>query len=263
MLVTIIGSGNVATVMGKVLTEKGHTIAEVYSRDAMHAADLAKQLQAKAVTDSKLLDRTSDVYIIAVADNALAEIASQLSLQNKLVIHTAGSVSKEILKTVSDRYGVLWPMKMIRKPMNTLEPVTIVVDGNSESVTSELEKFARLFSTTITRADDAMRSKMHMLAAILSNFTNHLYHLAADYCEAEHIDFSVFYPIIEETVQQIHGAHPRNVQAGPAFRGDGLTIDKHVEILAKYPQIRKVYEAMTESIQESFGNKGQGTEDRS
>jgi predicted nucleic acid-binding Zn finger protein len=34
----------------------------------------------------------------AVTDDALAEVASQLSLQNKLVIHTAGSVSKEILK---------------------------------------------------------------------------------------------------------------------------------------------------------------------
>jgi predicted dehydrogenase len=51
MLVTIIGSGNVATVMGKVLTEKGHVIAEVYSRDPIHAATLAKQLQANVVTD--------------------------------------------------------------------------------------------------------------------------------------------------------------------------------------------------------------------
>jgi hypothetical protein len=58
-----------------------------------------------------------------------------ISWQNKLVIHTAGSVSKEILKTSSDKYGVLWPMKMIRKPMNTLEPVTIVVDGNTDPVT--------------------------------------------------------------------------------------------------------------------------------
>jgi predicted short-subunit dehydrogenase-like oxidoreductase (DUF2520 family) len=244
MLVTIIGSGNVATVMGKVLTEKGHVIAEVFSRDTSHATVLAKQLQAKVVADINMLDPNSDVYLMAVTDDALAEVASQLSLQNKLVIHTAGSVSKEILKTVSNRYGVLWPMKMIRKPMNTLEPVTI-------------ENFAGLFSTTITRADDVMRSKMHMLAAVLSNFTNHLYHLAAGYCEAEQIDFSVFYPIIEETALQIQETHPQNVQAGPAFRGDRQTIEKHVEILAKYPQIRQVYEMMTESIAKSFENKTQ------
>ncbi|MES2374103.1 MAG: DUF2520 domain-containing protein [Bacteroidota bacterium] len=252
MLVTIIGSGNIATVMGKVLTEKGHVIAEVYSRDPSHVADLAKQLHANAVSNIEMLNRNSDVYLIAVADDALAEIASQLSLHNKLVMHTAGSVSKEILKTVSDSYGVLWPMKMIRKPMKTLEPVTIVVDGNTESVTKQLEQLASIFSKTVTRADDDTRSKMHMLAALTSNFTNHLYHLAADFCEAENIDFSVFYPLIEETAQQIQTHHPKEVQAGPAFRGDRQTLEKHVQILANYPQIRKVYEAMTESIRGSF-----------
>lgn len=257
MLVTIIGSGNVATVMGKVLTEKGYVIAEVYSRNPSHAAILAKQLQANAVSNITMLDRNSDVYLIAVADDALAELASQLSLPNKLVMHTAGSVSKEILKTASDSYGVLWPMKMIRKPMKTLEPVTIVVDGNTESSIKQVEQFAGIFSPTITRADDAMRSKMHMLAALLSNFTNHLYHLAADYCEAEQIDFSVFYPIIEATALEIRENHPKNVQAGPAIRGDSQTIEKHVQILEKYPQMRQVYEAMTESIGKSFGNKTQ------
>jgi predicted short-subunit dehydrogenase-like oxidoreductase (DUF2520 family) len=255
MLVTIMGSGNVATVMGKVLTGNGHVIAEVYSRDPTHAALLAKQLRANAVTDINRLNRNADVYLVAVADDALAEVTSQLSLPGKLVIHTAGSVSKEILKTVSDKYGVLWPMKMIRKPMNTLEPVTIVVDGNTESVASGIEQFARLFSTNITRADDAMRGKMHMLAAVLSNFTNHLYHLAADYCEEEHIDFSVFYSMIEETAQQIRENHPGGVQAGPAFRGDQQTIEKHVQILDKYPQMRKIYEAMTQSIEKSFEGK--------
>jgi predicted short-subunit dehydrogenase-like oxidoreductase (DUF2520 family) len=255
MLVTIIGSGNVATVMGKVLAEKGHVIAEVYSRDPIHAATLAKQLNANAVNDLKMLNRNADVYLVAVTDDVLAEVASQLSLPNKLVMHTAGSVSKEILKNVSDSYGVLWPMKMIRKPMNTLEPVTIVVDGNTESATIKIEQFANIFSATITRADDIMRSKMHMLAAILSNFSNHLYHLAADYCEAEHIDLSVFYPIIEETALQIQENHPKDVQAGPAFRGDEQTIERHVQILAKYPQIRKVYETMTESIGKSFNDK--------
>jgi hypothetical protein len=59
--------------------------------------------------------------------------------------------------------------------------------------------------------------------------------------------------MIEETALQIQENHPKDVQAGPAFRGDRQTIEKHVQILEKYPQIRKVYEAMTESIGKSFG----------
>jgi len=108
-------------------------------------------------------------------------------------------------------------------------------------------------SPVVVRADDLLRSKMHMLAAITSNFTNHLYHLAMDYCEKENIDFSFFYPLIEETAQKIQANHPKQVQAGPAFRGDRLTLEKHRLLLEKYPQIQKVYMEMSESIRLSFG----------
>jgi predicted short-subunit dehydrogenase-like oxidoreductase (DUF2520 family) len=253
MQVTIIGSGNVATVMGRLLLDKGHTIDQLFSRNPVHTMQLARQLNTKAITDLATLDTGSDLYIIAITDDAIAEIAAQLSLKNKLVVHTAGSVSKEILKNTSTDYGVLWPMKMIRKSMTTLESVTIVVDGSSEPVTRQLEQLATEFSPTVTRADDATRRKMHMLAAITSNFTNHLYHLAADYCAAENIDLSFFYSLIEETAQRIQTQHPKELQAGPAFRGDRQTLEKHVQLLEKYPQIQRVYRAMTDSIGESFG----------
>jgi len=254
MQVTIIGSGNVATVLGKLLLEKGYTICEVYSRNAEHAKQLALQLQAKPVADLQTLNASADIYLIAVTDDALPGVAAQLSLKDKLVIHTAGSVSKEILKNTSTNYGVLWPMKMIRKTMTTLEPVTIVVDGSSEPVTRQLEQLATEFSSVVTRADDQTRINMHMLAAITSNFTNHLYHLAVEYCAAENIDPTFFYPLIEETAQRIQTHHPKEVQAGPAFRGDKQTIEKHLQLLEKYPRIRKVYEAMTGSISSYFGN---------
>ncbi|MEO7530345.1 MAG: DUF2520 domain-containing protein [Sediminibacterium sp.] len=255
MQVTIIGSGNVATVLGRLFIKNGHSVGEIYSRDFNHASFLAEQLNAKSVSDLGMLDKNADLYFIAVSDDALAEVAAQLNVNDKLVVHTAGSVSKEILQKISTKYGVLWPMKMIRKSMATLEPVTIVVDGSSQTVTHQLFQLATEFSSTVTIADDETRGKMHMLAAITSNFTNHLYHLAADFCAAENIDFSFFYPLIEETALRIRNHHPVEVQAGPAFRGDRQTLEKHVQILAKYPQIQKVYEAMTESITKSFKDK--------
>lgn len=257
MQVTIIGSGNIATVLGRLFIQKGHQIQQVYSRNAVNAGTLAKQLQAEAVSDLIKLDTKADLYLLAVTDDALPGIAAQLSLGDALVLHTAGSVSKEVLSTVSTNYGVLWPMKMIRKPMTTLEPVTVLIDGSSEQVIHEIEKIALLFSPVIARADDNMRAKMHMLAAITSNFTNHLYHLAADYCVAESIDFRFFYPVIEETAQRIQTQHPQELQAGPAFRGDSQTLNKHRQLLAQYPQLAKLYQALSESIAESVTNISQ------
>ncbi len=252
MLVTIIGSGNVASVLGRVLVNKGYTVDKVYSRNRQHAVVLANELGAAATDDLYELDDTSDLYLMAVTDGSLAEITSSLSFKNKLVVHTAGSVSKEILSNTSERYGVLWPMKMIRKQMTTVQPVTMVVDGSSEEVITQIEKLAHLFTDTVIRADDAKRAQMHMVAAFTSNFANHLYHLAADFCAREKIDFSVFYPIILETAHRLQEGYPKNLQAGPAFRGDQKTMDAHAAMLSTYPQMARIYGMMSKSIGDIF-----------
>ena len=252
MEVVLIGSGNIATVLGRLLQQNCYRISQVYSRNRAHAEILAAELKAVPIADLPLLNRNADLYIVAVTDDALPRIAAELSLENALVIHTAGSVSKEILKNASTQYGVLWPMKMIRKTMQTIRPATIVIDGNSEKVIQRVEAIARGFSETITIADDHLRTKMHMLAAVTSNFSNHLYQLAADYCEQENIDFSLFYPIIEETAIRIQSTHPKGVQAGPAMRGDRQTLETHQQLLQKYPQLAQLYTVLSNSIRVSF-----------
>lgn len=252
MQVTIIGSGNVATVMGTILFRKGHTIRQVIGRNPVATQALAGQLQATAVNDLAAMQVHAGTYLLAVSDGAVAEIAAQLSLGDQLLVHTAGSVSKQVLAKASSRYGVLWPMKMIRKPMHELAPVTMVTDGNTEEVMREIEVMAKIFDAATVRADDALRAKMHLVAAFTSNFSNHLYHLAADICEAEQIDFRLFYPIIEATVQNLQQQHPASVQAGPAFRGDRQTEAKHLELLGGYPQAKQIYEMMSDSIRKRF-----------
>jgi predicted short-subunit dehydrogenase-like oxidoreductase (DUF2520 family) len=96
---------------------------------------------------------------------------------------------------------------------------------------------------------------MHLIAAITSNFTNHLYHLAADYSQEQEIRFSWFYPLIEGVIEQIKTELPQNVQAGPAFRGDRITIEKHRSLLADEPVLLKIYDEMTQSILHKFGHQ--------
>lgn len=263
MQVSIIGAGNVATVLGRELcgvnrvdkvnkVYKVYKVVQVYARDAVSANQLAADLGAEAITDLSRLDGSADLYLVAVTDEALPEIAACLALKNRLVIHTAGSVPKTVLQHVSTRYGVLWPMKMIRKDMPALGPVTMVVDGSSEEVIRQVEELAAVFTDTIVRADDETRLKMHLVAAFTSNFSNHLYHLAADFCAAEKIDFGLFYPIIEATVHNLLQQHPAQAQAGPAFRGDRQTEEKHLVLLEQYPQAKQLYQVLSDSIRQSF-----------
>jgi hypothetical protein len=98
------------------------------------------------------------------------------------------------------------------------------------------------------QADDSLRKKLHLLASVTANLSNHLYTLAADYCAAEQIDFSILHPIIQDTAQRLSLTAPALNQAGPAFRGDSVTLEQHRELLKAYPSLLAVYKLLTEDI---------------
>jgi predicted short-subunit dehydrogenase-like oxidoreductase (DUF2520 family) len=248
MQVVIIGTGNAATVFGRLMKSKGHTIVQVCGRNILHAEALGEQLKAKPVTDIKMLSKNADVYLIAVADKAVAEIAKQLDVNDHLVLHTTASLSKNILKEVSRSYGVLYPLQTLRKEMSLDTPIPLLVDGNREEVTIQVEQFAATLSGTVVRADDETRVKLHVAAVFSCNFTNYMYLQSAAFCKNEGIDFSLLQPLIEETATRLREFQPSEVFTGPAVRGDMATINRHLSLLEAYPELYSMYKMLTEKI---------------
>ena len=111
--------------------------------------------------------------------------------------------------------------------------------------------FTKSFTDTVFRANDAKRIKLHLSAVLVSNFTNHLYTLAEDYCHKESLDFSLLLPLIQETGNRIITNSPRMVQTGPAKRGDNTTINNHLHLLKANPKLHKIYQLLSDSIKES------------
>ncbi len=254
MELVLIGSGNIATVLGKTFFDRGISIKQVYSRNLSSAHQLAGQIGANAIDQLSQIAPKADAYILAVSDHAIGTLANALNLGDQLIVHTAGSVSKEILAKASSNYGVFWPMKMIRKDQKDLGAVQIVVDGSSSSNTAYLSNLARLIGAKVALAGDEQREKLHLMAVVCSNFTNHLYHLAADYCERNNLNFSLLYSIIEQTAVGIQGVNPAIMQAGPAFRRDVETMEKHLQLLENEPGLLDFYREFSKSIQEK--NRG-------
>lgn len=253
MDVVLIGAGNVAHVLGRTLKHAGHRILAIWNRDIQKAVTLAAELSATVVERIEQLPQDADIYILAVSDHAIDEMVASLQIKKGILVHNAGTVSIDVLSKAAKKYGVLWPMKMLRASMKELGDCTIVIDGSDENTRKELEQLAKQLSTRIAVADDNTRQKMHLVAAISSNFTNHMYHLAADYCTSTNIDFALFYPLIQAAASQIQTAYPGEVQAGPAFRGDLETIERHRALLSKEPGLLRLYNELTLSIREKFG----------
>jgi len=146
MRIVIIGSGNVATVLGKKISAAGHEVLQVYSRNEKHAAELAKALNVAWISDNRKIDPEADIYVVAISDNGLSQIGNWLQLGKKLAVHTAGSLSKDTLKPVSRNYGVLYPLQSLRKQMKRLPEIPFLVDGNTEEDLTIIYDFAKTFS---------------------------------------------------------------------------------------------------------------------
>ena len=249
MEIVIIGTGNVAFALARLIKRSGHELLEMSGRNA---GDLKKLSAALEVPTSSIADitRKADLYIVAIADDALYGIGNWLSLEKKLVVHTAGSVPKDVLQKVSRNYGVLYPLQSLKAQMKSIPEIPFLVDGNTPDDLALIRDFADSLSNKVEIADDEARRKLHLAAVVVNNFTNHLYALAEEYCAKEKLSFDLLQPLIMETADRMKYMSPKEAQTGPAIRSDLSTIEKQMEMLKNHPGLRSVYEVMTKSIQE-------------
>ncbi len=248
MRIVIIGSGNVATVLGRLFKQNNHQVIQVMSRHEAHAKKLADELGCAATNYDGVTDMTADLYLVAITDAILFDLNKSFSLGNKLIVHTAGSVTKEVLKDISSRYGILYPFQSLRKEMDTIPPIPLLADGNTEEVTAAIESFAATLSYDVRRTTDDERLKLHAAGVVVNNFTNHLYALTEGFCSKENLDFKLLLPLIEETTRRITKYAAKDVQTGPAHRNDVFTLDKHLKLLTSYPKLKYLYLKITDSI---------------
>lgn len=250
MDIVILGSGNVAAVLGRKFKAAGHSILQIVSRNASVASKLAYEWDTESTNYPSIINRNADVYIVAVSDDAIDDVIADLQLPKKVVAHTAASVSKDILKNVSDHYGVFYPLQSLSKENIDLPEAPIFFDGSDELTKRKLEALANSISPQhVSQASDDERMKLHVAAVFVNNFTNHLYTLVENYCKKEGIQFKELLPLIEETALRIKDISPSVSQTGPAIRNDEETIQKHLAILNSHPEMKKVYEFLTSSIQ--------------
>lgn len=248
MQVVIIGSGNTATVLSKLLLANGFQINQVVSSNIKHAETLANELNCSASDFSSPIDENADIYLIAVSDNGIHEVVNYMPKNNKLILHTAGSVSINVLENVSNQFGVLYPLQSLRKEIDKIPDIPFLVDGNNKEVVEMIMQIGKKISNQVAIANDEMRLKLHLSAVMVNNFTNHLYTMAADYCKREQLEFDLLKPLIFETANRLKNAHPNDVQTGPAIRNDVTTIEQHEKLLENYPELKALYVYFTKQI---------------
>lgn len=249
--IAMIGAGRLATNLARALSEAGHSVVEVYSRTMEKAMKVAAPLSAKAVDELDSVTREADIYILAVKDDALGQVAETLcpSRRHALFVHTAGSIPMALFEGLAGRYGVLYPMQTFSSERRAdFSKITCFIEGNDEQTTLLIEQLAQSVSPSVVRLSSADRRYLHLAAVFACNFTNHCYALAAKVAAKGGIPFSTILPLIDETAEKVHELLPREAQTGPAVRYDEKVMAAHMDLMADDPLTRDIYELMSKSI---------------
>ncbi|MGN6249275.1 MAG: Rossmann-like and DUF2520 domain-containing protein [Ginsengibacter sp.] len=255
MKVVMLGSGNTATVLCELIAKAGHDIVQVVSRNSENAKALASSYFAASASLEVPQFTEADIYIVALNDAALDHIENIPALKGKFVVHTAGAVSMNVFKDISDRYGVLYPLQSLSKYADHTPEIPFLVDGNTQENRHHVIGFAKTLSPTVIEANDTERMNYHVAAVFVNNFTNHLYALAELFCEKERIDFKTLYPLIDETTLRAKSISPFLSQTGPAIRDDIYTLNRHLQSLVSHPELKYIYLKLSESIIKHHGKR--------
>lgn len=247
---TIIGTGNVAWTLGDAFRQAGYVICEVFGRDKSKAAELAQWLGANVTNSLTELSADSDLYILAVSDDAIQLISSGMPDVSGMVVHTSATVPLEVLSRRFIRSGVLYPLQTLSRYRKIdLSDVPFLLEAANEGQLLLLSDFAGSISSQLIHANTETRIKYHLAAVFACNFVNHLYTVASSYLMDQGLQSALLEPLMRETTAKALEKGSINSQTGPALRGDQQTIKKHLVMLQMLPEQQKLYEQISLMIQ--------------
>ena len=225
--VLLIGKGNVAThLRNTFLSIDNIVFTQISSRDLTNIPK-------------------ADITIIAVTDDAIAEVSSKI--KNPLVVHTSGACSINELKNTTNK-GVFYMLQTFSLEKKVeLNEVPFCLEAENKKDEDQLLELANLLSKKIYTVKSEQRKALHVAAVFVNNFTNYMYKIGNDICKEHQVPFDILLPLIKETASKIETLLPEKAQTGPAIRNDKKTIKNHLDLLNIEQQ--KIYKMITKSIQ--------------
>jgi predicted short-subunit dehydrogenase-like oxidoreductase (DUF2520 family) len=252
MDVSFIGSGNLAWHLAPALDNVGYTIKEVYSQNPKHATSLVGRLyQADVKATLDFSTSPSDIFIIAVSDDAIQDVVREIILpEDSILVHTSGSQPLSVLGyAATPDIGVFYPLQTFSQAKKVdFKDVPIFIESDSEEVTGVLTKMGKSISQQVKKITSHDRKALHVAAVFASNFSNHMLTIAKEVADKNGLDFELLKPLIAETLNKSLSIDPKKAQTGPARRGDLEILDNHIEFLEDEPEIAEIYKIISQHI---------------
>lgn len=246
----IVGSGNVAEALARAAVENGIGVEQVFARNPERGRAVAAIARAPWCGKREDLAQ-SDLYIIAVSDRAVAEVAEQLPFaEGATVAHTAGAVGIDALPASIAHRAVFYPFMTFTAGRKVdWRTVPLLIEASDAPTRERLHRFARRISDRVADADAEQRVRVHLAGVFANNFANAMFAAAVGQLREAGLPSDLTDAIILETARKAVASHdPAAVQTGPAVRGDAATQERHRRLLAGDELLTRIYNEISEYI---------------
>ncbi len=258
MNVSFIGSGNVAWHLAPALDNTDFTVKEVFSRNPLNAAALVKLLyEAEVKASLDFSTSTSQIFIIATADDAIQDIVREIVLpENAVLVHTSGSQPVSILGyAATPNVGVFYPLQTFSKVKKVAwADIPIFLESENRETEKILMAMGKSISEHVFKITSHERKALHVAAVFAANFTNHMLLIAQDIMKENSLSFDWLKPLIAEMITKSLALGAEHAQTGPARRGDFETLDKHMDFLEGDETRTAIYKLISQQIVDRYSD---------
>ncbi|ANF81530.1 F420-dependent NADP oxidoreductase [Acinetobacter sp. NCu2D-2] len=252
MRISLIGTGRVAFHLAKVLSEH-HQLVQIYGRNLDKLLSLSNQFGVHPIQNYADLDVTVDLMIIAVSDQAIQQVIQDLHTYaaDTLIVHTSGSTHIQVLTDTHTRSGVFYPLQTFSVEREIdWQNTPLFVEAHHPHDAMLLKELAGSLSQRTYMYSSEQRLSLHLAAVFACNFSNYCYDMAKQIVDAKDVDFSLLYPLILETAHKAVQNDPRQMQTGPAMRGDQNILTMHRSMLGQSQRddLAEVYALLSQQL---------------
>lgn len=251
--ISIIGSGNVAWHMAFAFKNAGINVNSVIGRNKEKGEALANKIGTAYYSNTAAIPFETSLILICVTDSAIEEIAEKVKEINCTVAHTAGSMPLSAVSRFCRYAGVLYPFQTFTQNIRLGEvKFPVCIEANNSEVLNMLRDLGNRVSNNVIELDSEKRKKLHLSGVLANNFSNYFYSRAFDFLEHSNIDPTLLIPLIQETSNKIYFSIPKELQTGPARRGDKKTIEEHAALLAGDKNLSELYMLLSKNLMEYY-----------
>jgi predicted short-subunit dehydrogenase-like oxidoreductase (DUF2520 family) len=239
-----IGAGKVGKSFGIYLKNNGFNIAGYYSKSIESAKKGAKLTDSKAYDDMRQLIDNVDIIFITTNDDEIKNIVDILYLNsfinNKIVVHTSGSYSSNILSPLKELscfvYSIhpLQSFADIDNSVKSLKNSVFTIEGCLEKI-HVIESILNKTNNNYFKINSDDKPIYHAGACVISNYLVTLMDYGISLFESigikEKEALDALYPLIDGTIQNVRNLGCSKAITGPISRGDYKTIQTHLNAM--------------------------------